>query len=346
MAPPPIPIDPAIHSWNSSTIPLSPVALDNFLHSPGVPEKLNSPGPPAVDVFSQDVQLPAMKHSPMDSHPLVRFACDPQDPWNPQRIGGEMVQPPAAPRYTSFDDRFARPQSNWHGYPRARSDVGSSTTRTYPIDSGFGGSGSFGPRSVRSAGYGPQSQSGQSLSGDMNDLHFPSEEIYIDNSSGQSTSPNALYAYDPPNESSNQVQPNLDLTCQFPNCGIGFKNQSEHKYGLKVLGMRYANQWYISRKHQLRHSKPFKCEVPGCSKTDGFSTNNDLERHRKSVHGIAPKNGTDRSFRCAARGCPKREKIWPRLDNFRQHCLRIHQDEDCDELVRKSVVSSSMYGYM
>lgn len=96
----------------------------------------------------------------------------------------------------------------------------------------------------------------------------------------------------------------------------------------------------------LRHEKPFKCDVPGCSKVDGFSTNNDLDRHKKSVHKIMPKNSTDRSFRCAARNCPKKEKIWPRLDNFRQHCIRIHQEEDCDELVRKSVVISSMYGYM
>ncbi|KAL8712462.1 MAG: hypothetical protein Q9220_003310 [cf. Caloplaca sp. 1 TL-2023] len=57
-----------------------------------------------------------------------------------------------------------------------------------------------------------------------------------------------------------------------------------------------------------------------------------------------PKNSTDRSFRCAAINCPKKEKIWPRLDNFRQHCIRIHQDEDCDDLVRKSVVVSSVYG--
>ncbi|KAL8993686.1 MAG: hypothetical protein Q9169_006163 [Polycauliona sp. 2 TL-2023] len=69
---------------------------------------------------------------------------------------------------------------------------------------------------------------------------------------------------------------------------------------------------------------------------DGFSTNNDLDRHKKSVHKIMPKNSTDKSFRCAAINCSKRDKIWPRLDNFRQHCLRIHPEEACEELVRKS----------
>ena len=65
----------------------------------------------------------------------------------------------------------------------------------------------------------------------------------------------------------------------------------------------------------------------------------------KSVHKITPKNSTDKSFRCAAANCPKKEKIWPRLDNFRQHCVRMHPNEKIDELVRKSVVLSSAVGY-
>ncbi|KAI4278719.1 MAG: hypothetical protein LQ337_000828 [Flavoplaca oasis] len=87
----------------------------------------------------------------------------------------------------------------------------------------------------------------------------------------------------------------------------------------------------------LRHEKPYKCDVLNCQKNDGFSTNNDLDRHKKSVHKIMPTNSNDRSFRCAALNCPKREKIWPRLDNFRQHCKRIHPEvqdssEKLDEL--------------
>ena len=96
-----------------------------------------------------------------------------------------------------------------------------------------------------------------------------------------------------------------------------------------------------SRKHMSRHTKPHKCER--CPKT--FSTHNDLERHMKSVHKIAPRNGTDRSFRCAALDCTKKDKIWPRLDNFRQHCARIHKEDNIDELVRKSVLTSNTCGY-
>lgn len=101
----------------------------------------------------------------------------------------------------------------------------------------------------------------------------------------------------------------------------------------------------MTRKHILRHTKPFQCEELNCPrKSSGFSTNNDLERHKKSVHRIAPKNSSDRNFRCAADNCPKKHKIWPRHDNFRQHCARMHGGEDTDELVRKSVVPSNEWG--
>ena len=96
----------------------------------------------------------------------------------------------------------------------------------------------------------------------------------------------------------------------------------------------------------LRHTRPFQCEEPNCNRKAGFSTKNDLERHKKSVHKIAPRSTTDKSFRCAAANCPKRDKIWPRLDNFRQHCHRMHSKEDCEELVKVSVVLSNTCGYV
>lgn len=96
----------------------------------------------------------------------------------------------------------------------------------------------------------------------------------------------------------------------------------------------------------LRHTKPFVCEESNCNRKAGFSTKNDLERHKKSVHKITPRNASDKSYRCAATNCPKKEKIWPRLDNFRQHCSRMHKEMDCEELVRMSVVLSNESGYI
>ncbi|KAJ4361561.1 hypothetical protein N0V85_009393, partial [Neurospora sp. IMI 360204] len=59
------------------------------------------------------------------------------------------------------------------------------------------------------------------------------------------------------------------------------------------------------------------------SELKGFSTKNDLQRHLASVH----KKYTV-VYHCCHGNCPtktKKEKDWPRADNFRQHLKRVHQ---------------------
>ncbi|KAL5449444.1 hypothetical protein PMIN06_006824 [Paraphaeosphaeria minitans] len=90
------------------------------------------------------------------------------------------------------------------------------------------------------------------------------------------------------------------------------------------------------KKHMLKHDKPHACDVQGCRRVaqgKGFTTINDLQRHKKSVHRI----GVERdSYQCASDHCRNRSKIWPRLDNFKQHITRMHGDEDETDLIRKS----------
>jgi len=89
----------------------------------------------------------------------------------------------------------------------------------------------------------------------------------------------------------------------------------------------------------LKHNKPHKCDVPGCHRLQGFTTINDLNRHKKSVHKIGV-TCISRAFKCASEGCKSDAKIWPRLDNFKQHVLRMHKDADVDDLVTRSEVKS------
>ncbi|KAE9987499.1 hypothetical protein EG328_002484 [Venturia inaequalis] len=93
------------------------------------------------------------------------------------------------------------------------------------------------------------------------------------------------------------------------------------------------------RKHMLKHDKPNKCDVPGCTRVDGFSTINDLQRHKKSKHGIGIDTITT-SFKCASPSCKNQAKIWPRRDNFKQHILRMHKDEDVNALISRSEIKS------
>ncbi|KAI1762015.1 hypothetical protein GGR53DRAFT_521933 [Hypoxylon sp. FL1150] len=77
------------------------------------------------------------------------------------------------------------------------------------------------------------------------------------------------------------------------------------------------------KKHKQRHDKPFKCDVPGCTRPDGFSTPNDLDRHKRSLH--PDEKATGNRYRCPIGPCKSKDKIWPRADNFRAHMRRVHQ---------------------
>lgn len=84
----------------------------------------------------------------------------------------------------------------------------------------------------------------------------------------------------------------------------------------------------------LKHNKEFVCDVPGCKRAgEGFSTVNDLDRHKKSVHKIGMNKS--KSWQCASANCTNRNKTWPRLDNFKQHIDRMHKDEDMLDLIKR-----------
>lgn len=80
------------------------------------------------------------------------------------------------------------------------------------------------------------------------------------------------------------------------------------------------------RKHYNRILRPFICDRNGCSKKEvGFATNNELVRHKRTVHGDNLKT----TFICTRGDCAKENppKRWPRADNFRAHLKRVHKIE-------------------
>ncbi|KAL6873316.1 hypothetical protein HDV57DRAFT_511245 [Trichoderma longibrachiatum] len=78
------------------------------------------------------------------------------------------------------------------------------------------------------------------------------------------------------------------------------------------------------KKHRHRHNKPYKCNYEGCPKAvHGFSTPNDLSRHKRTVHREYNENVP--VYICRHDPCTrKKEKPWPRADNFRSHLSRSH----------------------
>lgn len=94
------------------------------------------------------------------------------------------------------------------------------------------------------------------------------------------------------------------------------------------------------RKHMLKHTLPYHCDVRGCSRDKGFTSRNDLDRHKRTVH--ADRSVAGRFFVCTLDGCAKKKhKLWPRADNFRCHLSRVHgkqyrADDDLTEYVYRS----------
>ncbi|KAI7281515.1 hypothetical protein KC345_g4062 [Hortaea werneckii] len=91
---------------------------------------------------------------------------------------------------------------------------------------------------------------------------------------------------------------------------------------------------------ELKNLSQARCSEPHCKRTQGFATNNDLERHRKSVHGKTPTVGMKKGYVC--KSCPPvpeghKVKFWPRRDNFKAHAVRKHvsdkNKEALDELL-------------
>lgn len=91
------------------------------------------------------------------------------------------------------------------------------------------------------------------------------------------------------------------------------------------------------RKHEARHRKLFKCDEPNCPRKEGFGTINDLARHKKCVHNKEPERGPKMMYLCFGKNCPRPNKHWPRLDNFKQHLSRMHHEEDADSLLKRSM---------
>ncbi|KAH6949048.1 hypothetical protein BKA56DRAFT_622095 [Ilyonectria sp. MPI-CAGE-AT-0026] len=82
-------------------------------------------------------------------------------------------------------------------------------------------------------------------------------------------------------------------------------------------------------KHEVWHSKPFYCDAKGCNRTEGFSSKNDLDRHKRSVHSDLEVSGPRYICRLGQCAAVKEDepKTWPRADNFRSHLRHIHQKE-------------------
>jgi hypothetical protein len=67
----------------------------------------------------------------------------------------------------------------------------------------------------------------------------------------------------------------------------------------EILGTQMRTREFVLDL-ELSHTELIVCEEPGCSIKEGFSTINDLERHKESLHKIAPNSSKDWGYLLAA----------------------------------------------
>ncbi|KAI1093198.1 hypothetical protein F5B19DRAFT_167385 [Rostrohypoxylon terebratum] len=239
-------------------------------------------------------------------------------PWTPPGLApprGDLRNP------SNLGNLRANHQAFPQGYREsiAPSDCDTIAPGVVPSDSGYGGS--YGAKHSIANGSVcdeslDRSQETQSIAGHMSELNFQPYNQDMIHKSGLNTEASWPQSQQsPPSLSVINPQVNLDgRMCEI--CQRVLKTKSEFK------------------KHKQRHDKPFRCNVKNCTRSEGFSTPNDLDRHIRSLHPEEHASGN--RYRCLIGACKTKDKIWPRADNFRAHMKRVHRkdqlsDNDLDQ---------------
>ncbi|KAG9232581.1 hypothetical protein BJ875DRAFT_380381 [Amylocarpus encephaloides] len=298
---PPLPVDfppqPVEIDLNCSRTLPSPSTSGLNIWEPNLPHS------GFVDGVYGSSSVTRMQQSPSDNQvrgpnqdPIAQWYSGNDGPWVPKVIPDAAVDERNQSRRSGNRSIVSYGTQYRQTNP---SDAGSAQFAIPPSDSGYGTRRSIGNTSVFSADIPDRDQDCQSLAGHVESYQpFQGFNDVFQSRDSRSHDSWAIPTIPPGSASSSFTC----LTCKKP-----VKTQSELK------------------KHELRHTKPFKCDVQGCPRTQGFSTPNDLERHRKSKHsGVLGATTDTEYYRCNIQGCKSKDKHWPRLDNFRSHLRRVH----------------------
>ncbi|KAJ6071323.1 hypothetical protein N7499_009337 [Penicillium canescens] len=238
-----------------------------------------------------------------------RLTAD-QDAWNPLLLTGV----PASSSLSHMNMSAPLPEQEYclsHHHYSDPSESGSQYMGSYSADSGYGST-SCAAQSVVASTYGVDSSSPQ-MGVKENAAGSAPSFAHSRYASGSGSSFTSELARSP-----SQMFDGV-FKCDHPACEWSGKCPSD------------------KRKHEARHRKLFKCDEPNCPRKEGFGTINDLARHKKCVHNKEPERGPKMMYMCFGSSCPRPNKRWPRLDNFKQHLNRMHHEEDGDALLKKSM---------
>ncbi|KAF2756751.1 hypothetical protein EJ05DRAFT_502244 [Pseudovirgaria hyperparasitica] len=237
--------------------------------------------------------------------PVTNWIESKEEPWSSIRFRTDTHFPPMGTNLAHYQNSL--PNSN--NYRHGPSSVESNDTVPTHSDSGYGTAYTYPTPVMDQMNRTPEMPD---LSYKMDSVSLPRRHSHVLETDRRSDGP--INSRDRSRSRTSQRR-SAPEKCLVPGCNEISKCPSDAK------------------KHRLKHEKPFHCDVRNCKRTHGFTTINDLNRHKKSVHKIG---GTTKSYKCVASHCKNRDKEWPRLDNFKQHVVRMHPDDDLDDIIRRS----------
>ncbi|TLD21117.1 hypothetical protein PspLS_09218 [Pyricularia sp. CBS 133598] len=263
-------------------------------------------------------------------HPLIYDWCnDDAAPWSSLTAAIALSEPPSTLHSGTNTGRTpAIPRNStdlpsFMGYRLPQPALSECSTQPpvdrFTSDSGYGTVQSAARLSIANTSvFGDNNTDTQSLAGHLSNFDLQTNsltpvETFYRRSHGDFVSGATAYGSQP------MMQGPSPLTC--PHCRDTFKTKSQLK------------------KHMQRHDKMHFCKEPGCSRKEGFSTQNDLDRHKRSKHPAT--HATGRRYRCHLGACKNKPKKWPRADNFRQHLKRRHKDEVADDDLERFIVDEN-----
>ncbi|TLD08953.1 uncharacterized protein PgNI_07768 [Pyricularia grisea] len=258
---------------------------------------------------------------------MYAWCNNPEAPWNSLnavtalsgtlsrvRSGTNTVRSPVIPR-NAADLPPSFTEYRWTQPPPSECST-QPPVDIFASDSGYGTVLSAPRLSIANTSvFGDNNTDTQSLAGHLSNFELQTNsltpiEAFYKRTHGDVVSRPTAYGSQP------AMQGPSSLTCRY--CRDTFKTRSQLK------------------KHMQRHDKMHFCKEPGCTRKEGFSTQNDLDRHKRSKHPAT--NATGRRYRCHLGTCKNKPKKWPRADNFRQHLKRRHKDEVEDDDLEQFVV--------
>jgi hypothetical protein len=115
------------------------------------------------------------------------------------------------------------------------------------------------------------------------------------------------------------------VKCTFPKCErFAFVDQAD--LGCVIHSLSPTPPLILSFSSHI--DTHHKCNVLGCKQIELFSAKGQLDRHKRSVHGIGP----TKHYYCTQPGCNRgaNGRGFPRRDHLLQH-VRSHREERCNQ---------------